>query len=258
MSLRQIRTSAKAVVAFGMLGLLGACADSNTAAPARKLSPRAPANYTMVGTSVVFTVDNSAGAVQVVGSHVISIPAGAICDQATSSYGKTEWDKPCSPLAGSMEITATEFQGPDGEPYIDFQPAMRFSPDKEVMVFFRTPRTDGSMTLNVRYCDADLVCSDEALADASLRPFRVGTTSILGRRVKHFTGYSVVFESECLGVVEPTDDGGLWCEEEPMGDGSASQRRSGYMVASGEDVTEVMPDSPTDGPVITPRRPNGK
>jgi hypothetical protein len=67
-----------------------------------------------------------------------------------------------------------------------------------------------------------------------------------------------VFEAECIGTVVPTDDGGLWCEEDPRGDGGGSPRRSGYMVASGEDITEVMPDSPTEGAVITPRKPNGR
>jgi hypothetical protein len=251
---QMMRISAKALVAFGMLGLVGACADSTTVAPvSTATTPRAPANYLMIGSSVVFSVNNAEGIVTTIGNHVLSMPAGAICDLQTSGYGKTEWDKPCEPLRGSVVITASIFSGPDGQPYIDFQPSMRFSPDKEVMLFFREGRTDGTKETAVQYCNAFVQCEDESLTDPSLAPFRIGTSSIIGRRVKHFTGYGVVYWEECEGEATPTEDGGWWCEDGKDGD-TGMQRKSGYMVASGEDITEVIPDPPSEAPVLPKRQ----
>jgi hypothetical protein len=183
------RNFAKAFFAFSTLGLAAACADNNSVAPATAASAAvAPANYALVGYGVTFRVNNSEGVTKKIGSHVINIPAGAICDLA-SGYGKTFWNKECRPLRGSIVITATEFKGPNGEPYIDFQPAMRFAPNKEVMLFFREGRTTGTFNPSVQYCDL-VSCTDESLTDASLKLFRIGQTSILGRRLKHSSAYT--------------------------------------------------------------------
>ena len=230
-----LRTCAKAFFAFSTLALLNACADSPSVAPvAQAPAIVAPANFAQVGHSVVFRVDNAQGATKMIGAHLITIPANAICDLATSGYGAAFWNKPCQPLKGSIVITATIFNGNDGQPYIDFQPAMRFSPNKEVMLFLREGRTNGSKFASIKYCNAVGYCIDESLDDPTLRPFRVGRTSILGRRLKHFSGYVVAYETDCTGVATPIGDGNYWCE-----DGGFS-RRSGYMVASGEDVKDVM------------------
>ena len=239
------RNFAKAFFAFTTLGLAAACADNNSVAPAAETSAVvAPANYSRIGYGVTFRVNNSEGITKKIGSHVINIPAGAICDLATSGYGKTTWDKSCRPLRGSIVITATEFKGPNGQPYIDFQPALRFAPNKEVMLFFREGRTNGQFKASVQYCDLLGFCSDESLTDASLKPFRIGRSSILGRRVKHFSGYGVTYSEECEGEAIPTTDGGWQCQDEdPRGGGGiGAQRRSGYMVASGEDISDVMKD----------------
>jgi hypothetical protein len=244
------RNIAKAFFAFSTLGLAAACADNNTVAPAAETSAFvAPANFNFTGTVVSFRVDNSWGAIQKVGSHVISIPAGAICDIATSGYGATEWNKDCAPLRGSVVITATLLEGANGEPLVDFQPAMRFRPTKEVMLFMRENRNDGTKRPSVQYCNNSGFCTDESINDASLKPFRVGSTSILGRRLKHFSGYMVNFSEDCIGVATPLGDGSFFCDE---GDGGGLggllglNRRSGYMVASGEDITEIMKDDADD------------
>ena len=235
-----MRNYAKAVIALAALAAIGACGDNNAAAPvAQAPVAKAPANFSQVGDPVVFRVDNAVGATQAVNGQVISIPAGAICDLETSGYGSTFWDQSCDPLVGSVVITATTFTGPDGEPYVDFQPAMRFSPDKQVMLFMREGASDGTKMTAVRYCNAVLYCVDESLADASLVPFRVGDTRIIGRRVKHFSGYVVGYEGDCPGTAEPIGDGTYYCD---VGDEGGMTRRSGYMVASGEDITDIMKD----------------
>jgi hypothetical protein len=220
---------AKTFTTVAMLVVAGACADDKTVAPV-SASP--------VGNDTKLRVNNSQGITAMVGAHLIYIPAQAICDIATSGYGVDSWNSPCQPLRGSITITATEFRGPQGEPYIDFQPAMRFAPNKEVMLFFREGRTNGASIATVKYCDAVGNCVDESLNDPSLKPFRIGLTSILGRRVKHFTGYTVTYEAPCLGGVVSIGEGNLACDVEVSVGGLF--RRSGYMVASGEDVRDIM------------------
>jgi hypothetical protein len=230
------RNSAKAFFAFAALAIVGACADSNAVAPSADASAFvAPANFTTTAAVMTFRVNNSEGITKKIGSHVISIPAGAICD-LTSSYGTTEWDKPCQPLKGAVVISATVLQDIDGQPYLDFQPAMRFSPSKEVMLFFSQGKNTAKTELLVEYCNNLAVCYDESLTDATVKPFRIGSTPIIARRLKHFSGYMVVSGESCTGQVTSNGDGTYWCETGGM------ERRSGYMVASGEDVVEVMKD----------------
>jgi hypothetical protein len=231
--------------------MVGACAESNTAAPAtQEASIYVPANFLKIGEGTVFTVRNSQEILQKIGSHAIYIPAGAICDPVTSGYGSTMWDKTCKPMKGSMTITANVFYGPGGEPYIDFQPALRFAPDKQVYVFFREGRTNGLWQASVEYCNNLGYCVDESIADPSLKPFRIDNTSIIGRRVKHFSGYVVMYNDACLGNPEPTGDGGFYCNEEGAST-SSMMRRSGYMVASGEDIASFMKDESSDSSVGT-------
>jgi hypothetical protein len=214
------RNTAKAFFAFAALALVGACADNSAVAPAAEAPAFvAPANFVKIGYVVAFRVDNSKGATQKIGDHVINIPANAICDLATSGYGVDYWNKSCSPMKGSVVITATLLDGPDGSAMIDFQPAMRFSPTKEVTLFFKDSQS-GTKNLAINYCNNSGACIDESLNDPTLKPFRVSNT-IVGRRLGHFSGYVIAYD----GLVNISI--GLL-------------RKSGYMVASGEDITDIM------------------
>ena len=232
-----IRNYAKAVFAFATLAIVSACSDNAGSAP-RGVGITAPANFDQVGSSIMFRVNNAEGITQRIGNHLVSMPAGAICDPSTSTYGASEWDKPCTPLDGSIVITATIFEDADGMPYVDFQPAMRFAPDKEVMLFVRQGKNSARKQLFMSYCNSVGYCYDESRLDASLKPFRVGNTPVLGRRVKHFSGYYVGSGPDCSGTFYDYGDGTGWCD---TGDGGFT-RRSGYMVASGEDIAEAMKD----------------
>jgi hypothetical protein len=234
------RNSAKAFFAFAALALVGACADNSAVAPTAEAPAFvAPANFAQTGYMVVFRVNNSEGTTKKIGNHLINIPAGAICDLATSGYGATQWDKPCQALRGSIVIKATVLQDADGQPYIDFQPAMRFAPNKEVTLFLLQGKNTAKKQLIVNYCTNLGFCSDESLTDASLAPFRIGNTPVIGRRLKHFSGYMVAWAGDCTGSVASNGDGTYWCE----GGSGGMTRRSGYMVASGEDVSDAMKDS---------------
>jgi hypothetical protein len=234
------RNSAKAFFAFAALALVGACADSSAVAPTAEAPAFvAPANFANTGYMVVFRVNNSEGITKKIGNHLINIPAGAICELGKSGYGATQWDKPCDALRGSIVIKATVLEDADGQPYIDFQPAMRFAPNKEVMLFLRQGRNSAMKQLIVNYCNNSGTCMDESLTDASLAPFRIGNTPVIARRLKHFSGYMVAWAGDCLGSIINNGDGTYWCD----GGIGGMTRRSGYMVASGEDVSDVMNDS---------------
>jgi hypothetical protein len=226
---------AKAFVAFATLGLAAACADNGAVAPVSQAPAfTAPANFLTVGSTVVFRVNNAEGITKRIGNELISIPAGAICDLATSGYGTDSWDKACNPLKGSVVITATVLEDADGMPYVDFQPAMRFAPSKEVVLFLRQSTSTAGKELFVNYCNNVGYCYDESVTDASLKPFRIGNTPVMGRRVKHFSGYMLGSGGECTSGGE-----GNWC--------GGTTRRSGYMVASGEDVSDLLNDKDQDG-----------
>jgi hypothetical protein len=222
------RNIAKAFFAFATIATIQACAD-NSVAPSTPAAPAfsGPAAYNTLQGVVIFTVDNSTGGTFRLGQHVISFQAGAICS-LTSSYGATEWNKPCTAARGSVTITATLMRDNENHPYVDFQPAMRFAPDKDVMLFLRNGLSSRATLLNVQYCNNLGYCVNESLNDPSVAPFRVGKTSYIGRRLKHFSGYLVQAGDNCEGTLTQEADGSWMCYTD---DGMT--RRSGYMVASG-------------------------
>ena len=117
---------------------------------------------------------------------------------------------------------------------------MRFSPNKEVTLFFKDGKA-GSKNVTIKYCDNAGVCIDESLNDPSLAPFRIGM-NIVGRKLGHFSGYVVAYEDGCVKALSLST-----CD---VTDGL--RRKSGYMVASGEDIKDVMkgdkPDPMKDQP----------
>jgi hypothetical protein len=223
------RNYAKAFFAFVTIGLVSACADS-TVAPTTEVSFKAPAAFSRNVGVKVFRMSKDGGTERL-GSHTINFPAGSICDPAKSTYGPTEWDKPCTPLKGSILITATMLEDKDGNPYIDFQPALRFVPTKEVNLFLKQGRAKEARELNVEYCNNAGVCIDESKTDASLIPQRLGKSSILVRRIKHFSGYSIAAGKGCLGELTEDLTGSLMSAMDGLG--LNFDKRSGYMVASG-------------------------
>src|SRR5688500_19005161 len=54
---------------------------------------------------VRFTVDQDGGWFNI-GPHYVYFPANAICDPAKSTYGPTEWDKPCVLITRPIMIRA--------------------------------------------------------------------------------------------------------------------------------------------------------
>jgi hypothetical protein len=216
---RYINHFAKMLVLFAPLAIVGGCSDGATA-PSNIVAAKAPAGFDRSVGVKAFRVDRR-GTNQSIGDNQLKIPAGAICDPALSTYGPGEWDKPCIALTHPITITATVLENIDGEPYVDFQPALRFVPDKEVTLYLRAANHDFSTSMPViDFCNNLGVCVDESENDPSLATHRVnGRSGMVARRIKHFSGYMI--------------NAGRACTDGCDGDGSAMLRRSGYMVASG-------------------------
>jgi hypothetical protein len=172
------------------VGLLAAACQDSALAPARESVgiPR-PALYVAGwdnSTTFTYEPSDSGRAYELGDGHQIYFPDGAVCDPAVSTYGPGEWDQPCAPLATPIEITATRFHDAEGNPYVDFHPALRFVPGKPVTLFLRDPDS----ALDAR---AEIVwCSDGGLCVSEPSPTRRDPASgILYREIQHFSGYLI-------------------------------------------------------------------
>src|SRR5215208_4138998 len=92
--------------------LLAGCAGESTRPPAlQKTSPFTPtaAQKALVGVSdgtYTFEIDPSQSQSLALGASHLDIPANAVCDLATSSYGADHWDEDCSAQTETFTITA--------------------------------------------------------------------------------------------------------------------------------------------------------
>ena len=122
----------------------------------------------------------------------ISFPAGSVCDVATSSYGPTQWDQPCTPQRDSVDITVKAWTDAEGHPRLDFSPAMRFNPAADPVVISMVTTDPAGTSLGIRYCpEGAAECVDEAVADPDLQTYFTASTGTYFRRVKHFSGYNI-------------------------------------------------------------------
>ena len=177
------------------VALLSACSDQRSSPLSPQLESHA-ISRAMVGDTVVaeFTVSPWGGRYNVVYNLLkIDFPAGAICDIPTSSYGPTEWDKPCVPTTQSVRVKSKAWLDAQGHPHVDFQPAMRFSPTlvNGVQLYLKDPKGLFDPNATIFYCATDTNCYDESLTDASLRTRYDAYNSMFYRRIKHFSGYNV-------------------------------------------------------------------
>jgi hypothetical protein len=121
------------------------------------------------------------------------IPANAVCDMQKSGYGPEYWDKPCTLEKGKINLTIVVKNASSVHPSINFYPAMRFSPDKNVMLSIYVKQLDEQARKDwwMFYCTDAGKCVDESATDASLQTYIDYNASVLFRRVKHFSGYVV-------------------------------------------------------------------
>jgi hypothetical protein len=210
-------------VGAALLGVVG-CGD--TAAPVRTIAnadvppysaelARISDSYAGLGLSTEnVVIPAQRGSVRVGGLFTISFPDRAVCDPETSSYGPGHWDESCVTLAEPLKVRAT-YGYRRGQIVVDFSPDIRFRPSagssdwvtiatdayapvltRDASFFARDPSALG--ILNILYAptpDAKLL--NEAKGDASLVTHIDLRTGQVWRRIKHFSGYSVVSGEEC-------------------------------------------------------------
>ena len=190
---------------FGIVGasvLLAACAGESTAPKTAqrssliRTSPFVPtaAQKALVGVSdgtYSFTIDPSQAQSLSFGASHLDIPANAVCELSSSSYGVAHWNESCTPETASFTITAVVMNAATDHPSVDFYPALRFSPETNVSLFlYVTDQATLDASRVMKYCN-ESACVDESIADPSLVSNVDTTNNVVFRRIKHFSGYVV-------------------------------------------------------------------
>ena len=199
--MRQLR---HILVALAATAGLAACSGDATTSPAD--ATPTPSFKVVVNhmapdsTSADFTVTQSGGTFQI-GPHAIYFPPNSICDPATSGYGVSLWDTPCSTLNRPVRIHA-EVRNVGGLAFVDFSPELRFAPTRNanrwVWIWMRAPidRSADSdslkQTFNILWSPAPgLPGIDESLTDPTLKTRVLSSEGLVYRRIKHFSGYQI-------------------------------------------------------------------
>ena len=224
--------AALAVAAFAIT----ACQDgaSTPASPESSLRPQGPRltlATTQVTTAVIYpTIDNVYVSSE---GHRLSIPAYSICNPGTAGYGPQTWNLPCTPATAPIALTITSTVDASGNPRITVKPDIRFSPSKTVTASFVDQAAANAFNSFIAYCPTVGGCYDESKTDASLKTYTDPATGRVYRRIKHFSGYTVIIGADCE---DPTS-----CESQPGLDRAAfAARASGYITTTGIDAGEPL------------------
>ena len=197
------RSRAKTLTMLAAASLmLAACAGEATAPVAPTLrtqertSPFVPTDAQRALVGVVdgtynFTINPAQTQMLRLGASGLYIPANAICELGTSSYGVGTWNDACTPQSEPMTITAVVRNAATDHPSVEFQPALRFSPGSQVWLYMSV--TDQATLDNTKvlfYCN-ETECMDESKTDADLVSYVDTKNFMVFRRIKHFSGYVV-------------------------------------------------------------------
>ena len=190
-------------VATASLLLAGCAGDATSPSAAQpktmsalKTSPFVPtgAQRALVGVAdgtYTYEIDPSQAQSLSFGASHLDIPANAVCNLATSSYGAGTWNDACDLQSEPFTITAVVRNAATDHPSVEFQPALRFDPQSNVNLYLYV--TDQATLDNTRvmyYCN-ETGCMDESQTDADLRSNVDVENKVVFRRIKHFSGYVV-------------------------------------------------------------------
>lgn len=211
------RNTSAGLAIFAMLTSAVACSEQVTSPKSRHAPIGAPSLDIIVNrmsvdsTSADFTVTPTGGTF-IMGPHAIHFPANSICDPVTSSYGVSEWDAPCTPLTSDIEIHA-EVRSQNGFAYVDFSPALRFTPSANgsnyvwLLMKSETAKTADIRAMNIFWTPAfGSEKINEAVNDTSLRTYVWQSGGVVFRRVKHFSAFVIIEgDSAAPVLVNPSD-----------------------------------------------------
>ena len=216
-----------------------ACRDSSVA-PARSAtslsaaaSPSLAAGGNNQNRTLIGTIELSPnGGTYHVGDFDIVMPAGAVCDPATTKYGARYWDDDCSPAASNVTVNVVAKKQGKGVS-VDFQPDLRFRPAAGWVVIqtnaFSTLLTSPAVrqlspgagffeNFSIQYVptgSSRQLNEFRSTGDPSMATHVDLGTGLVWRRVKHFSGYIVYAGNKCdptvtgVDAVCQVDDGGL-------------------------------------------------
>jgi hypothetical protein len=172
------------------------------------------------------------GSISIGGVYTLDFPAGAVCDpnaaDTKAGYASQAWDSPCTTATSDIAITAT-LKYSNGKLYADFQPALRFSPNSTVTLstnalasvieYYRDHGLTGGSI--IEYSPAiDAAGVSDALSDPSLRTTIHGSTGVVSRRIKHFSGYVAWMDGRWVEC-DPADGDPrcIWVDDDGIGGG---------------------------------------
>jgi hypothetical protein len=207
------RSRAKTLITLAATSLmLAACAGEATAPVAPTLrtqertSPFVPtdAQRSLVGAvdgTYHFNVDPHHPQMLQLGGSGLFIPANAICEIGKSTYGVGTWNDDCRPQTKRMRINAVVRNANTDHPSVEFQPALRFSPDKQVWLYMAVSNQATLDATKVLFYCNDTGCMDESLTDPDLKSYVDPEHFMVFRRIKHFSGYVVAeFSADPLSL----------------------------------------------------------
>jgi hypothetical protein len=191
------------VVLAPLVALAAACSDSSLTAPASApastltAAPRIPGlSYSKGSKSTeaqvdTFVYDGKARSQPFGDGHHVQFQANSVCDPATSGYGPSLWDTPCTPAKGPITFVVTSWRDANGRTQLSVSPDVRFVPGTTETLFLND-NPGKAKKAAILWCSS-LVngCVDETLTDPTLDPKVSG--GHVQRRIKHFSGYNVVF-----------------------------------------------------------------
>jgi len=261
-------------VLLSMVAALAACSEDATA-PQPMVEPSSSTVYggsqqdLAPGDTIKFsiTIDPSRNTYFYLGGgNSLTFPAGSLCS-AYSSYGASEWDKPCNKAYSPLTINVKAWMDKYGHAYVDFDKHVRFVPSSDpakwVVITFGDMQASLDPFFNILYCPGTTsssgsgstgTCYDESKSDPTLVTMRNPLTGKITRRIKHFSGYNVAAGREAADVLNlvrsfsvSPDDLRLNTVEEVLAtyprmsaeDAEAmlarvrETKRSGYILASG-------------------------
>jgi hypothetical protein len=222
---RSIATFALTLASLSLAACSDPVTDPSATTALRPSGPHMIIASTTVTTALVNpTIDNIYQSAE---GHRVVIPANSICKVGVSGYGAGTWDNTCTPETLPILFTLTTTVNSAGYSNLTVQPDVRFSPSKQVMVFFKDSAAANRAGMVIKYCHAAngaVGCTDEGKTDASLTTYRDPSLGYIYRRLKHFSGYNVVFGFDGGG---DGSSGGMNLAPLPM------NRFSGYITTVG-------------------------
>ena len=253
-----MRSKSLLLLVGAVAALAVACQDA--VAPSNKANPLAASATASFSTggfnsnrSQLATLQLSPnGGTYRIGDFEVVVPAGAICDPATSKYGAKHWDDDCRPLTQSLTVSViTKKQA--GGVSVDFQPDIRFRPSAG-SVIIRTGAYSSLLTSrSVRQLPTSSsffqnfailyvptggwtkIDEVQSAGDASMVTHVDLQTGLVWRRVKHFSGYTVSAGFSCPSVA---DDG--TCNVDPTPIAAPIVDAAAFSAALADSLSSVL------------------